>query len=115
VKALRWLLFCPVGFLLMGLAQYSVVTVAERMPFWVGAPLILFLGVIVGAASFIPCRIAPNPLIGASVLLSLFAVFELLSFPSFIQSAPFFPVAARLYSDVALFIGGVAAARIPAD
>ena len=95
MKILRWLFFLPIGFVLMGIAQFAVAFVAERTSFWVGAPLILFFGVLIVAASMIPCRIAPNPKVGAAILLTLFVLFELLSsIPSCRQrtSSPLSPV-----------------------
>ena len=111
MKILRWLFFLPIGFVLMGIAQFAVGFVAERTSFWVGAPLILFFGVLIVAASMIPCRIAPNPKVGATILLTLFVLFELLSLYSFLPSAHLFPAVARLYADVALVLGGVIGAH----
>jgi len=106
MKLLRWIAFLPVGALLIALAQLAVAFVAERAPFWTAAPVILFFGAIIAMAAIVPCQIAPDPKIGATILLTLFVFLELVALASFLPKAPVFPAVARLYADVVLVIGG---------
>jgi hypothetical protein len=115
MTVLRWILFLPVGGFLIALAQVVVGTMAERLAFWVAAPLIFFFGALIAMASIIPCRIAPDPKVGATILLTLFALFEIFAFISFLPGASPFPVIARLYTDVVLVIGGFIGARMAED
>ena len=115
MKILRWLVFLPVGAVCIALAQFVVALIAENLMWWVGAPMILFFGAVIAMASMVPSRIAPDPKVGATVLLTLFALFEVFALVSFLPKATIFPAIARLYADVVLVIGGVAAASIRND
>ena len=106
MKLLRWIGFLPVGAFLIALAQLVVAFVVERVAFWIAAPLILFFGAVIAMASILPCRIAPDPKVGATILLTCFVLFELVALASFLPKAPLFPAVARLYTDVVLVIGG---------
>lgn len=106
MKVLRWMIFLPVGASLIALAQLVVAFVAERVVFWVAAPVILFFGAVIAMASIAPCRIAPDPKVGATILITLFVLFELFALASFVPKASLFPTIARLYADVVLVVGG---------
>lgn len=107
MKVLRWIVFLPVGAFLVALAQLVVGLVAERATFWIAAPLILFFGAVIAMAAMLPCRIAPDPKVGATIFLTLFVLLELFALASFLPNAPAFPAIARLYADVVLVIGGI--------
>lgn len=107
---LRWASFLPVGGVLIALAQMVTVTVAERIDWWFSAPLILFFGVIITGAGFLPTRIAPNPKIGAIILLTLFLLFEAIALISSLRTAEVYPSVMRIYADVAIVFGAIAGA-----
>jgi len=112
-KTLRWVAFLPIGFVLIAIAQVVVVTAAERVPFWLAGPLILLFSVLIALATAVPVRIAPNPVVGAAILLTLFMLFETVALVTFLPRTTLFPAVARLYSDVVLMCGGIFATRLP--
>ena len=106
-KLLRWLVFLPVGAVLVGLAQIGVVTTAEGISWWVSAPLIIFFGVIPAGAGLIPTLIAPNRKIGATILLTLFILFEVIALLSAFHAMTLYPFIMRVYADIAIITGAI--------
>jgi hypothetical protein len=104
-KFLRWIIFLPVGAILVGLAQIGVVTTAESMSWWLSAPLIIFFGVIPAGAGLIPTLIAPNRKIGATILLTLFILFEVIALLSSFTVMALYPFIMRVYADIAIIVG----------
>ena len=106
-KLLRWLVFLPVGAVLIAIAQVSVVMTAEGSSWWVSAPLIIFFGVIPAGAGLVPTIIAPNRKIGATILLTLFIFFEGSALLSAFYDMTFYPFVMRVYADIAIIFGAI--------
>jgi hypothetical protein len=109
-KFLRWLVFLPVGAVLVGIVQVGVVTIAERISWWVSAPLIIIFGVIPAGAGMIPTIIAPNRKIGATILLTLFILFEGFALMSSFHNMALYPFIMRVYADIAIIAGAIVGA-----
>jgi hypothetical protein len=101
-------LFVPTAAVLIALAQVAVVSFAERVAWYISAPIIVFFGVILAAAGMVPVQIAPDGKVRASVIVSLFVLFEVVALLSFIPDSPLHSVIARLYADLVIVLGTVA-------
>ena len=106
-KLLRWLVFLPVGAALIGIAQAIVITTAEGSSWWVSAPLIIFFGVIPVGAGLVPTIIAPKRKIGATILLTLFILFEGGALLSSFRDMALYPFIMRVYADIAIILGAI--------
>jgi hypothetical protein len=95
----------------IAIAQIATGLAAEHLAWWIAAPLVLFFGgaitVFVGQA----CQIAPDPRVGAGVVLALFLLFETISLSSSFSELIALETGIRLYTDLAIVIGCVVAAK----
>ena len=111
MKALRWLTFLPVGGVLIAVAQLATATAAANLAWWISAPLIIFFGAVIAGAGFLPARIAPNPMVGCTILLTLFLLFECIALVSAFSETALYPMIMRIYTDITIVLGAVIATR----
>lgn len=111
MKALRWVAFLPVGAVLVAVAQWATATAVAHLSWWISAPLIIFFGAIIAGAGFLPTRIAPNPILGCTILLTLFLLFECIALVSAFSATALYPMMMRLYTDITIVVGAVFAAN----
>jgi hypothetical protein len=109
IRALRWLAFLPVGAVLIAVAQWATVT---HFAWWISAPLIIFFGAVIAGAGYLPATIAPNPVIGCTILLTLFLLFEGIALASSFSAMALYPMMMRIYADATIVLGAVFAAKL---
>jgi hypothetical protein len=112
IRALRWLAFLPVGAVLIAVAQWATVTTATHFAWWISAPLIIFFGAVIAGAGYLPATIAPNPVIGCTILLTLFLLFEGIALASSFSAMALYPMMMRIYADATIVLGAVFAAKL---
>lgn len=107
---LRWIVFLPVGGVLIALAQAISITVAETYSWQQSAVWILIFGGAIAGAGMIPIAIAPDRKIGATILITLFVLFEASALVSTFPVTQWYPFIVRLYVDLVVSVGAIAGA-----
>lgn len=110
MKALRWLVFLPVAAVLIAIAQVATGLLAEKLPWWIALPIVLFLGVIVAIAGMLPSNIAPDPKIGGGVIAALFVLLEIFALAGSLPGMAWPEIVIRIYTDIAIVGGCIVAA-----
>jgi hypothetical protein len=108
----QWLLLLPVAFVSILIAQSIGVAIAS-VTWWVAIPLLLFCAIVFylgGAAAVI---IAPNKSIGATIVVTLFALIEGIAILTILYHGPIYvlEVLSRIYIDACIVIGSVFTAK----
>ena len=111
VIVLRWIVFLPVAFVLIVVAQLVTMLLSEMMSWWNFVPLILIFGALISFSSVVPVRIAPHRVVGAAILLTIFVLLEAIALVSSFSSMSTYSFVVRLYVDVLVIVGAVAGAR----
>ena len=110
---LRWLAFLPIGLISIVITLFLTGALAEVAPWWISVPLVLFFGVILTMATILPVSIAPSPKIAATILLTLFLLFELIALFSQFGDMTGAERAVRILTDIYLCIGAITATSSP--
>jgi FtsH-binding integral membrane protein len=105
MNALKWIAFLPLAALLIALAQLVTGMIIQNTPWWFGLPLVFFFGVIVAMAGMLPVKMVSDPKIAATVLITLFVLFEGISLMGVASSLPTKELIGRILVDIQILVG----------
>jgi hypothetical protein len=111
MNSLKWFVFLPLAALLIALAQLVTGMIVQNTPWWLGLPLVFFFGVIVAMAGMLPLKMVSDPKIAATVLITLFVLFEGISLMGIASSLPTKGLVGRILVDIQILAGAFAGAR----
>jgi hypothetical protein len=109
MTALRWFAFLLVGIVTIAIAQLLTGMLAKAAPWWISVPLVLFFGVVLTIATIVPVTMAPNPKIGATILLTLLLLFEIIVLVSQFPEMTVDERIVRILTDIYLCSGALRA------
>ena len=107
MTALRWILFLPVAVILIGIAHSLTGLLSANAPWWIAIPIMIFFAVFLIMTSALPVKIAPVPLIGATILLTLFIPVEGFTLVSSFSLVTKTELIARILTDSYVILGAI--------
>ena len=111
MNALRWIFFLPIAAVLIAGAQLVAGLIVQHAPWWLGIPLVFFLGVFVAMAGMIPARMTSDPKIAATIVITLFVLLEGTSLVGIASSLPAKGLIGRILVDLQILAGAFAGAK----
>ena len=108
---IRWIAFLPTAAAFVAIAQFITTNIAESAVWWASIPLVLFFGVLIAGATYIPCGVmCPTPKIGSTIFLGLFILLELIALFGSVSQMTWLVLIIRLYTDILVVLGAVGSA-----
>ncbi|MCX6879376.1 MAG: hypothetical protein NTW21_37080 [Verrucomicrobia bacterium] len=107
MKIFCWLTFLPCAAVLIAIAQLLAGLIVANSPWWLGLPLVFFSGVIVVMAGLAPVKMTSDPKVAATVLLTLFVLFETLALTKVFADHSAKELIGRILVDIQIIIGAL--------